>query len=45
MVNQIYHTELQLNKENYFDTEVPFLDLVLAITKAIFSSKVYDKQD
>ena len=32
MVNQIYPTELQLNKANYFDTEVPFLDFVLAIT-------------
>ena len=29
MVSQIYPTELQLNKANSSDTEVPFLDLRL----------------
>ena len=29
IVRQIYSTELQLNKANSFDIEVPFLDLVV----------------
>ena len=33
MVGQIYHTELQLNNANSFDTEAPFLDLNLSIIK------------
>ena len=45
MVGQIYHTELQLNKANSFDTEAPFLDLNLSITNGIVSSKIYDKRD
>ena len=45
MVGQIYPTELQLNKANSSDTEAPFLDLNLSITKGIVSSKIYDKQD
>ena len=43
MVGQIYPTELQLNKANSSDTEVPFL--YLTITNGIVSSKIYDKQD
>ena len=35
MVGQIYPTELQINKANSFDTEVPFLDLELSITNGI----------
>ena len=31
MVDQIYPTELQLNKVNSSDTEAPFLDLHLSI--------------
>ena len=31
IVIQIYPTELQLNKANYTDSEVPFLDLRLSI--------------
>ena len=42
MVDQIYPTELQLNKANSSDTETPFLDLNLSITNGIVSSKVYD---
>ena len=45
MVSQIYPDELQLNKTNSSDTEVPFLDLNLSITNGIVSSKIYDKQD
>ena len=45
MVDQIYPTELQLNKANSSDTEAPFLDLKLSITNGIVSSKIYDKQD
>ena len=39
MVNQIYSPELQLNKANISDTEAPFLDLHLSV------SKIYDKRD
>ena len=45
MVDQIYPTELQLNKANSSDTEAPFLDLNLSITNGIVSSKIYDKRD
>ena len=45
MVGQIYPTELQLKKANSSDTEAPFLDLNLSITKCIASSKIYDKWD
>ena len=45
MVDQIYPTELQLNKANSSDTEAPFLDLNLSITNGIVSSKIYDKGD
>ena len=42
MVNQIYPSELQLNKANTSDTEPPFLDLHLPTSNGIFSSKIYD---
>ena len=45
MVNQIYPTELQLNKANFLDTDVPFLDLDVPITNGIVSTKTYDKPD
>ena len=46
MVGQIYPTDLQLNKANYYDTEAPFLVLNLSITNGILvSSKIYDKRD
>ena len=45
MVGQIYPTELKLNKANSSDTEAPFSDLNLSITKGIVSSKIYDKWD
>ena len=45
MVNQIYPSELQLNKANTSDTEAPFLDLHLYISNGYVSSKIYDKRD
>ena len=45
MVNQIYPPELQLNKANTTDTEVPVLDLHLSILNGFVSSKIYDKRD
>ena len=44
-IGLIYPTELQLNKANSSDTEVPFLDLNLSIANGIVSSKFYDKWD
>ena len=45
MVNQIYPSELQLNKANTSDTEAPFLDLHLSISNGFVSSKIYAKRD
>ena len=45
MVNQIYPSELQLNKANTSDIEAPFLDLHLSISNGFVSSKIYDKRD
>ena len=45
MVNQIYPSELQLNKANTSDTEAPFLDLHLSISNGYVSSKIHDKRD
>ena len=45
MVSQIYPLELQLNKANTSDTEAAFLDLHLAISNDIVSTKIYDKRD
>ena len=45
MVNQIYPSELQLNKANTSDTEAPFLALHLSISNGFVSSKIYDKRD
>ena len=45
MVNQIYPSELQLNKANISDTEAPFLDLHLPVANGFVSSKIYDKRD
>ena len=39
MVNQIYPSELQLNKANTSDTEAHFLDLHLSISSGFVSSK------
>ena len=44
-VNQIYPSELQLNKANTSDTKAAFLDLRLSISYNIVSSKIYDKRD
>ena len=45
IVNQIYPSELQLNKANISDTEAPFLDLHLSVANGFVSSKIYDKRD
>ena len=45
MINQIYPTELQLNKANSSDTEAPFFNLDLSIKNDIVSTKIYDKRD
>ena len=45
MVNQMYLSELQLNKANSSDTEAPFRDLHLTISDGFVSSKTYDKRD
>ena len=45
MVNQIYPSELRLNKANSSDTEGPFLDLHFIILDGFDSSKIYDKRD
>ena len=45
MVNHINPPELQLNKANASDTEAPFLDLHLSISKGFVSSKIHDKRD
>ena len=45
MVDRIYPTELQLNRANSSDTEAPFLDLNLCISKSTVSTKIYDKRD
>ena len=45
MVNQIYPSELQLNKANTSDTEASFLDLHLSICNGFVSSKINDKRD
>ena len=45
MVNQIYPSELQLNKANTSDIEAPFLDKHLSISNGFVSSKIYDKRD
>ena len=37
MVNQIYPSELQLNKANISDTEAPFLDLHLCVANGFVS--------
>ena len=39
MVDQIFHTEFQLNKVSSSDTDAPFLDLNLSITNGIVSFK------
>ena len=45
MVNQIYPSELKLNKANTSDTVDAFLDLHLSIFNDIVSNKIYDKFD
>ena len=43
IINQIFPTELPLNKANTSDTEVSFLDLHHSTSNGFLSSKIYDK--
>ena len=43
MVNQIYATELQLNKASVSDTSC--LDLHISIADSFITTKIYDKRD
>ena len=43
-VNQIYPPELQLNRANTTDTEVPFLDVLLSIANGFVSFQIYNKR-
>ena len=45
MVDRIYPTELQLNRANSSDSEVPFLDLNLCISNGTVFTSIYDKRD
>ena len=45
MVNQIYPSELQLNKASVSDAEAPFLDLHLSVANGFVSSGVCDGRD
>ena len=45
MVDQIYPTELKINRANSSDTEAPFLDFNLYIYNGTISTKIYDKRD
>ena len=45
MIHQIYFTELQLNKANFFDTESLLAALDLSITNGIVSFKMNYKRN
>ena len=45
MVGPIYPPELQFNKSNASETEVPFLNLHLSISNGFVSSKIYNKRN
>ena len=45
LVNQIYPSELQLNKANVSDTAASFLDLHLSISDGFVKTKIFDKRD
>ena len=45
MVNHIYPSELQLNKDNVSDIEASFLDLHLSISDGFVKTKNFDQRD
>ena len=45
MVNRIYPSELQLNKDNVSDAKALFLDLHLSTSDGFVKTKIYDKRD
>ena len=44
MVNRIHPSEVQLNKANVSDTEVPVLDFHLSIADGFVKTKLFDKR-
>ena len=45
LISQTYFSELQINKANCSETEVPFLDLQLSAFDGFISFESYDKRD
>ena len=45
LISKIYSSELQLNKANSYETEIPFSDLHLSILDGFISCKICNKQD
>ena len=45
MVNNIYPSELHLNKANVSDTEPSYFDLHLFLSDGFVKTKIYDKRD
>ena len=45
MVNRIYPSELQLNKDNVSDAKALFLDLHVSTADGFVKTKIYDKRD
>ena len=45
MANQIYPSELQMNKANASNTETPFLDLHISVSNGFVSRRNCDKCD
>ena len=41
----IHHSELQLNKANFSDTEVSFLDFHLSLSGGFVKTEIFDKRD
>ena len=44
-IKNIYPSQLTLNKANHSDVKAAFLDLDIAISNGIVSTKIYDKRD
>ena len=44
IVNQIYTSELQMNKTSFSNTDASVLDLHLSISNGIVTTKIYNKR-
>ena len=44
MVNQIYTSELQMNKTSFSNTDASVLDLHLSISNGFVTTKIYNKR-